>query len=405
MNPTAGDSQRTGQDIRDSEAESPTDETGPVADPTESADAADGVMLPPRWRKALRPILVLFAVFAFAVVGGLYAMYSIQTGADLAIVESGEARIVRIGALRAAHEVDSLFSDVRLLGHSSLLQRWLSETKSVFLADDDTQVLRSLDIRLKQLGLEVESATDGLVALVKIMRNQPDLLILDVDMPGADGLRLCERLRAKQCLAPAIIYTGNPDEAIIGRCAELNARYVPKGSTTWQGRQRVIAELLDSELRPSAMPAPAGSAPAAAAATAGAAPKVLAVDDDRRITQALAIRLRRLGIEVLTASNGLEGFYLALKEHPDVIISDYFMPGSGGDYFIHRLRSAPTTRSVPVIVLTGGRTLDGAKDYALAREMRGRCEAVAFLTKPLDFDLLVVELRRHIAVAEPAQGS
>ena len=239
------------------------------------------------------------------------------------------------------------------------------------------------------------------------MRNQPDLLILDVDMPGADGLRLCERLRAKQYLAPAIIYTGSGDEAIIRRCAELNARYLPKGSATWQDLQRVVEELLDGELCQPAVPAPVSGAPRphAAGATASTAPKVLAVDDDRRVTQALAIRLRRLGVEVLTANNGLEGYYLALKERPDVIISDYFMPGSGGDYFIHRLRNAPTTRSVPIIVLTGGRSLDGEKDYALEREMRGRCEVVAFLTKPLDFDLLVAELRRHIAVAEPPQAS
>ena len=280
----------------------------------------------------------------------------------------------------------------------------MSQAKSVFLADDDAQVLRSLEIRLTQLGLEVESATDGLVALLKIMRNQPDLLILDVDMPGADGLRLCERLRAKQYLAPVIIYTGSVDEAIIRRCAELNARYVCKGSTSWQDLQRMVEELLDGDLCPPAMSATASNAPPAPA-PATAAPKVLAIDDDRRITGALAIRLNRLGIEVLTASNGLEGYYLALKERPDVIISDYYMPGGGGDYLIHRLRNAPPTRSVPIIVLTGGRSLDGMKDYALQREMRGRSEAVAFLTKPLDFDLLVAELRRHIAVAQPPQAS
>ena len=135
MNPTAGDSQKTRQEIRDSEAESPSDETGPVADPTESADAAGGVMLPSIWRKALRPILVLFAVFAFAVVGGLYGTYRIETGTDFANVKTGEARIVRIGALSAAHEMESLFSDVRLLGHSSLLRRWLEAGNESMLLD------------------------------------------------------------------------------------------------------------------------------------------------------------------------------------------------------------------------------------------------------------------------------
>ena len=132
---TAGGSRVTGQEDRDSEAGPPIEQPGSITDPAGATDAAGGATTPPRWRRALRPILVLFAVFALAVVGGLYVIYRIETGADLAIVKAGEARIVRIGALRAAHEMDSLFSDVRLLGHSSLLRRWLRADDASMLHD------------------------------------------------------------------------------------------------------------------------------------------------------------------------------------------------------------------------------------------------------------------------------
>jgi CheY-like chemotaxis protein len=218
------------------------------------------------------------------------------------------------------------------------------------------------------------------------------------------GMRVCERLRQKRFAAPIMMFTGYADDAIIRRCAVLNARHVLKGAKGWDSLKPLIAELLeckDADARAEAPP-PASEIPPA---TVTVKAKVLAVDDDPRIGQAISIRLAQLGIETLVASNGSEGFALALKERPDVVITDYHMPGGGGDYFIHRLRAASATRQTQVIVLTGGRDRDGQKDYALERDMRCRDGVVAFLTKPLEFDRLLTELRHHIAFPATASGS
>jgi len=277
--------------------------------------------------------------------------------------------------------------------------------KLIFVADDDPTAVQAFEIRLKAMGLRVATATNGVTAMVMILKTNPDLVILDVGMPGADGLRVCERLREKQFHAPIIMFTGNADDGIISRCNELNARHVLKGALSWTDLQPMICELLEQKPEPAAAqakpPVPQQRRPVAATA----APKVLVVDDDKRVCQALGIRLGEHGIQALTAGNGAEGFAVALKERPDLVMTDYHMPGGGGDYLIHRLRGASLTKQTPVIVFTGFRHLDGQRDYALERDMRGRGGAVAFLTKPVDFDVLMQELRRHIVIPEMAAAN
>jgi CheY-like chemotaxis protein len=53
----------------------------------------------------------------------------------------------------------------------------------VLIADDDPAVVRALSVRCKKLGLEVETAENGLQAILKATRNPPRLLILDINMP------------------------------------------------------------------------------------------------------------------------------------------------------------------------------------------------------------------------------
>ena len=88
---------------------------------------------------------------------------------------------------------------------------------------------------------------------------------------------------------------------------------------------------------------------------------------------------------------------LAMTEHPDVIITDYKMPGISGERFLMNLKYNSATKHIPVIMVTGV-TVAGREDFALKRQVLGPGGAVSFLNKPLDFDALLEELRRHIRV-------
>jgi len=89
-------------------------------------------------------------------------------------------------------------------------------TKPVVLVVDDVSANRELlEGYLYDLGYEVRQARDGLDALEKIHAEEPDLVLLDIDMPRMDGLTLCARVKADPLrrLVPIILITASHDRA------------------------------------------------------------------------------------------------------------------------------------------------------------------------------------------------
>jgi two-component system response regulator MprA len=87
--------------------------------------------------------------------------------------------------------------------------------------DDDAPIRRMLERTLTASGFDVRVAGDGGAALVLIERETPDVLVLDVAMPGLDGLVVTRRLRAKGLAFPIILLTAR--DAITDRVAGLEA--------------------------------------------------------------------------------------------------------------------------------------------------------------------------------------
>ena len=68
----------------------------------------------------------------------------------------------------------------------------------ILLVDDDKELLAALKIKLLKEGFEIDTAPDGEVALEKVKANQPDLVILDVNMPNMNGMDVCRALRSDE---------------------------------------------------------------------------------------------------------------------------------------------------------------------------------------------------------------
>jgi len=94
-------------------------------------------------------------------------------------------------------------------------------SERVLVVDDDAPVRRMLRRTLAAEGLEVVSAADGGRALAAAERDPPDLVVLDVSMPGMDGLAVCRRLRAAGVSAPVLMLTAR--DAVEDRVAGLDA--------------------------------------------------------------------------------------------------------------------------------------------------------------------------------------
>lgn len=80
--------------------------------------------------------------------------------------------------------------------------------------------------------------------------------------------------------------------------------------------------------------------------------KILIVEDERDILQLVKMYLEKEGFRVLTASTGSEGLKLTKSEKPDLIILDLMLPEIDGLEVCKRLRSAPDTAMLPIIMLT-----------------------------------------------------
>ncbi|HKO07614.1 MAG TPA: response regulator [Alphaproteobacteria bacterium] len=66
---------------------------------------------------------------------------------------------------------------------------------SILVADDEPNIVLSLEFLLKQAGFRVRTVSDGEAALAAIAQEPPDLVLLDVMIPGRDGYAVCQEIR------------------------------------------------------------------------------------------------------------------------------------------------------------------------------------------------------------------
>jgi DNA-binding response OmpR family regulator len=86
-------------------------------------------------------------------------------------------------------------------------------SEKILVADDEQEIRNLLDHFLKGQGYEVVLASDGNQALKLAAEENPQVIILDIKMPGLDGLEVCKRLKEKEQtkLIPVIVITGFRD--------------------------------------------------------------------------------------------------------------------------------------------------------------------------------------------------
>jgi two-component system alkaline phosphatase synthesis response regulator PhoP len=103
--------------------------------------------------------------------------------------------------------------------------------------------------------------------------------------------------------------------------------------------------------------------------------KALVVDDEIHIVQVVAIKLKNNGFDVTTAENGQQALDAVKTEKPDIIITDYQMPGLTGVELVENLRAGEDTKNIPVIMLT-------ARGFAIDENKQQELNIAACLSKP-----------------------
>jgi DNA-binding response OmpR family regulator len=123
------------------------------------------------------------------------------------------------------------------------------DMKTILVAEDQTDIRDLLVLNLRSAGYAVTDVADGVAALAAQTAGEHDLLILDLMMPGLDGLELCKTLRARGCSTPILMLTAKSTELDRVLGLELGADdYLTKPFSLAELLARVKALLRRAEL-------------------------------------------------------------------------------------------------------------------------------------------------------------
>ena len=120
------------------------------------------------------------------------------------------------------------------------------------------------------------------------------------------------------------------------------------------------------------------------------AKKILVADDEVHIVQVVAMKFRNNGFDVITADNGDDAYTLCCEEKPDIIITDYQMPGMTGIELIEKLRLVPELADIPVIILT-------ARGFAIEDDQKEKLRVAECLSKPFSPKELLAHVENVLA--------
>jgi CheY-like chemotaxis protein len=120
-----------------------------------------------------------------------------------------------------------MFASVMELPKTAPARITAGKRQSVLIIDDDEVLSDVLARRLRQQGFDALTADSGQCGLARAKADQPSLILLDLRLPDADGITICEQLAddLDTCAIPVIILTGMERPDILRRCRAAGCHY------------------------------------------------------------------------------------------------------------------------------------------------------------------------------------
>lgn len=215
----------------------------------------------------------------------------------------------------------------------------MDKKRKLLLVDDDPSLLSTLGDFLSFEGYEVVCASSGEDALVEMRASQPDLIILDMGMPGMGGVGFLDRIT-------------NPDGSTLVPVLVLTART----NMAEYFADKQIAGFLAKPCDPADLLMEVGhvlfmSAPDSVAATPNKkVRRVVVAEGDPALLATLEQEFLKAGFEVVGVSTGLEAIEACIKYTPDALVMRLEQREMSSDEVIKMLHRLPHTSGLKAIV-------------------------------------------------------
>jgi two-component system cell cycle response regulator len=270
-------------------------------------------------------------------------------------------------------------------------------TARVLVVDDIMSNVKLLEAKLTAEYFDVVTAFNGLECLARMAENVPDIVLLDVMMPGMDGFEVCRRIKSDPKIAhvPVVMVTAldQPSDRVTGLEAgadDFLTKPVDDAALFARVRSLVRLKLMTDELR---MRESTGQSmglldPAENLLDANPTGRILVIEDRLEtvawFTSALTPRH-----EVTSVDTFEEALVRVRGGDPDLVVVSLGMRGFDGLRLCSQLRSLPEGRNVPILVVVS----DGdRRKLTQALEMGVN----DYLTRPVDKNELVARVRTQL---------
>jgi PAS domain S-box-containing protein len=225
---------------------------------------------------------------------------------------------------------------------------------SVMLVDDDETDLKLYETALEESGFSVEAYTSADDALRAIARNEPDVIVLDLLMPGIDGFEFMRRLRATDGAknTPVVVLTAKDLASQELESLKAAARTVVlKGSGSVDALLEEVRSCFSSRELPSRTEESPETSIAAQGKGAGGQ-AILVVEDDELDRNWLITTLTEAGYGVTAVATGREALEQLQSRIFSAVTVDLMLPDMSGWDLIRRLRSEGPNRNTIVLLAT-----------------------------------------------------
>jgi DNA-binding response OmpR family regulator len=249
--------------------------------------------------------------------------------------------------------------------------RLIARVRTVMVLDDEQDVSNFVKMQLEDGGYRVSVLRGGRSFVARAEEKRPDLIILDLTLPDADGLDVLRDLKRSAVTAemPVIVLTRVPDDGTAWKWGIVEYLNKPvagedllrsvEEALTWQGR-------------------------------------ALIVDDEADTVGLLSAAIRQIGFTPLVATDGYEALAMTRRHRPDLILLDLRMPGMDGYEALSHLKRDAVTQAIPIVVISAH-----VADTEQERKRLIAMGAASFLPKPFSIGDLLDQIE---AALRPVSG-